>query len=582
MSAPFGSAALLDIPDLDPAWFTAVPDWERRIMAREPLVPHLPLFQDEADRAVRVFNRLRIPDLAGRPTFGEVGGEWFLDIVRALFGSYDAANDNRRIQEVFLLVPKKNSKTTNGAGIMVTWLIVNPVHNAEGLLIAPTKTIADLAFSQAKNMIRADVELNKLFHIQDHLRRITHKVSNAFLQVKAADTDAITGSKAHVTLIDEVHVFASHPRAADVFLELRGALAARPGGFLMMITTQSKKPPAGVFKSELERARAVRDGALRLPLLAVLYELPTAMQVPANTNTAPAWRDPATFALVNPNMGRSARPEFLKQQLEAAEREGVEALALFASQHLNVQIGVGLNTDGWAGAKFWVRQARKLTLEDLIDRCEVITAGGDGGGLDDLLGFSAIGRERNTKKWLGWSHGLISPAGWEQRKANQAIYQDFINDGDLTLVESMPQDLEWVRDRVAMIKDAGLLAQMGLDPASIGALVDILAEIDVTQESGMLVGVAQGIRLMGAAKTLERKLVDGSFEHDGSRLMAWCVGNARTRATSTAVMIERAASGYGKIDPFMAMLDAAHLMTGNPQPANGIATAAEIFGGMVA
>ncbi|KPF84472.1 hypothetical protein IP70_15705 [alpha proteobacterium AAP38] len=581
MSTPFGSAAL-EIADVDPAWSTAVPDWEQRILNQQPLVPELPLFKDEADYAVRVFNRLRIPDLAGRPTFAEVGGAWFLDIVRVLFGSYDAANDNRRIQEVFLLVPKKNSKTTNGAGIMVTWLIVNPVHNAEGLLIAPTKTIAELAFTQAKNMIRADAELVKLFHIQDHLRKITHKVSNAVLQVKAADTDAITGSKAHVTLIDEVHVFASHPRAADVFLELRGALTARPGGFLMMITTQSKKAPAGVFKSELERARAVRDGKLNLPLLAVLYELPKSMQQPANTNTPPVWRNPDTFALVNPNMGRSARPEFLLQQMQSAEREGVEALALFASQYLNVEIGVGLSTDGWSGAKFWIMRARPLTLEDMIDRCEVITIGGDGGGLDDLLGFAAVGRERETKKWLGWAHALIGPQGFKLRVENQSTYQDFMNEGTLTLVEGLPHDLEWFRDHVAIIKDAGLLAQVGLDPAGIGGIVDALADIDVTQENGLLTGVAQGIRLMAAAKTLERKLVDGSFEHDGSRLMAWCVGNARTRQTSTAVMIERAASGYGKIDPFMALLNAAHLMSGNPQPANSSATADEIFAGMVA
>jgi len=46
--------------------------------------------------------------------------------------------------------------------------------------------------------------------------------------------------------------------------------------------------------------------------------------------------------------------------------------------------------------------------------------------------------------------------------------------------------------------------------------------------------------------------------------MAWCAGNARTRATSTARMIERAASGYGKIDPLMALFNAAHLMGMNP------------------
>jgi phage terminase large subunit-like protein len=96
-------------------------------------------------------------------------------------------------------------------------------------------------------------------------------------------------------------------------------------------------------------------------------------------------------------------------------------------------------------------------------------------------------------------------------------------------------------------------------------LVDALAEIGVTQEAGLLTGVSQGIRLMGAAKTIERKLVDGSLVHDGSELMAWCAGNAKVRQTSTAVMIERSASGYGKIDPLMAAFNAADLMVRNPE-----------------
>src|SRR5262245_25736122 len=126
-------------------WNTACPDWEDRLLSGRPLVPDLPLFRGEADRAVRVFNRLRIPDVIGMPRFGDAIGPWFTDIVAALFGSYDPETHRRHIQEVFLLVPKKNSKSTAAAGLMVTAIILNRRPAGEFVLIAPTKEIADIA-----------------------------------------------------------------------------------------------------------------------------------------------------------------------------------------------------------------------------------------------------------------------------------------------------------------------------------------------------------------------------------------------------------------------------------------------------
>ena len=71
------------------SWSTAVPDWRDRIRERRSLVPALPLFREEADRALRIFKRLRIPDIYGRPTMAEACGPWMFPIVEALFGSFD-------------------------------------------------------------------------------------------------------------------------------------------------------------------------------------------------------------------------------------------------------------------------------------------------------------------------------------------------------------------------------------------------------------------------------------------------------------------------------------------------------------
>jgi phage terminase large subunit-like protein len=80
-------------------WETALPDWESRILSGQSLVPKLPLFESEAARALRVFKRLKLPDVIGTPTMEEACGPWFFPIVEALFGSYDpdrSSTDGRR------------------------------------------------------------------------------------------------------------------------------------------------------------------------------------------------------------------------------------------------------------------------------------------------------------------------------------------------------------------------------------------------------------------------------------------------------------------------------------------------------
>src|SRR5215510_5656354 len=149
------------------SWDTSCPDWEERLMTGRSLVPDLPLFEEEAAKALRVFKRLRLPDVIGTPTLGEVCGAWFYPIVAALFGSYDPQTNTRMISEVLQLIPKGNSKSTNGGAVMVTAVIVNRRPEAEFLFIAPTMEIAAIAYKQAKGTIRLDPELTKLFQVQD-------------------------------------------------------------------------------------------------------------------------------------------------------------------------------------------------------------------------------------------------------------------------------------------------------------------------------------------------------------------------------------------------------------------------------
>lgn len=205
------------------------------------------------------------------------------------------------------------------------------------------------------------------------------------------------------------------------------------------------------------------------------------------------------LGLVNPNLGVSVDPQFLADQLLTAERDGPAAMALLASQHFNVEVGIGLRTDSWIGARHWEGAGEAgLTLDELIARSEVAVAGVDGGGLDDLLGLAVIGRDRETKRWLHWAHAWAHPEVLELRKEIAPRLHDFAAAGDLTILtgEDPTQDVVEVGDYVERLFKADLLPDsgaVGLDPAGISAIVDELVGRGL--EDDLLLAIPQGYRL---------------------------------------------------------------------------------------
>jgi phage terminase large subunit-like protein len=83
---------------------------------------------------------------------------WFKEIVGPLLGSLDPETGARLIRGLFLLAPKKSSKTTYGAGLMMTALLMNKRPNGEFLLTGPTHDISEIAYGAADGMIEADDE----------------------------------------------------------------------------------------------------------------------------------------------------------------------------------------------------------------------------------------------------------------------------------------------------------------------------------------------------------------------------------------------------------------------------------------
>lgn len=537
---------------------TSCKDWEERILSGRSIIPP-PIFPEEAEAGLEVMKSLKIVDAPGSPTIGEACAPWVMDFAAAVFGSYDVNTGNRLISEVFLMIPKKNSKSTIAAALMLTFLLRNWRQAAELIILAPTIEVASNSFLPCRDMVKNDDELSDLIQIQDHTRTLTHRTTGATLKVIAAESNTAAGKKAGFVLIDEAWLFGKQLNAMNMLTEATGGLASRPEGCVIMLSTQSDSPPAGVFKTKLDYARDVRDGKIiDSKFLPIIFELPKSMLDNGGHKNID------NYHLVNPNMGYSISKEYLARELKKAEAAGDEAITSFVSKFANVEIGLNLRSDRWAGADYWEQQTDDtITFESMLERCEVFDIGIDGGGLDDLMGLAIVGRDTTTKEWISWCKSWAHPSVINRRKSEAERFKDFAKQKDLILVDRIGEDVLEVAQICKIVYDTGKLDQIGVDPHGLGGILEALEDQEIPEDK--IIGISQGWKLCGAIKTCERKLAEGAMWHAKQPIMSWCCGNAKIVPSGNAVMITKQASGFAKIDPLMALFNAVQLMSLNPE-----------------
>ena len=375
-------------------------------------------------------------------------------------------------------------------------------------------------------------------------------------------------------LLDELHLLGKRANTSRVLRQIRGGLDKTEEGVMIITTTQSDEPPTGAFKSELKFVRNVRDGLYRgkiiRPTLPLLYELPrdiaTLTREERKRGVEPRWMNPACWPWVMPNINRPITVSSMLADFASEREKGDEAIRIWASQHLNIEIGTGTNDDGWSGADLWDAQAdERLTLESLLARSEVVTIGVDGGGRDDLLGLAVMGREKGTRHWLSWCYAWADPIVLERRKDIAAHLDDFVKEESCSIVD-IATALTELTAMVAIVVASGLLPDknaIGIDPNRAAALFEALFAAHVTDE--MIRRLLQGPALAPAVYGLDLKLADATYFHAEQALMTWAVGNAKVEQRGNADMITKQAAGRAKIDPLIALMQATILMSWNPQ-----------------
>jgi phage terminase large subunit-like protein len=460
-------------------------------------------------------------ELAGKPF---LLGDWQKAIIGCSFG-WKRADGTRRYREVYVLVPRKNGKSTMMAPLPLMGLTIDGEEGAEIYSAAADRMQAALVFDQAKAMALRDSELSKRLKV--HKYSISNEATNSLYKPLSSDAHRQHGLNVHMGVLDEIH---SMPNA-ELAEVIQTGTGARKQPILFYITTADYMRES--FANTIyDYAKNVLEGTVDDPsFLPVVYE----------ADVDDDWTDPTVWAKANPNLGVSVSEEYIERECKKA-KSNPSYENTFRRLHLNVRNE---------------QDIRWLQLH-LFDECpseppteEELLGSPCWGGLDlasttDLTAFALYWPEFNYAKVQCWL-----PEQNYLQKRNQILYGGWVKDGSICITPGSAVDYGWVRNHVLECADKYRLQDIGYDPWNATQIA-----IQLQDEDGLnMVQFRQGFASMNEpSKALERMIVERKFNHGGDRCLRWMISNATKKDDPAGNIKPDKSTSSQKIDGVVATI----------------------------
>lgn len=464
-------------------------------------------------------------DQAGQPLTLD---PWQVEIIEKAFNTLDG-DGNRQFRTIYLTVPRKNGKSTLGAGLALYLLYYDGEPGADIISAAADREQAAVVFNVAREMVEKSPTLSAVTVIY---RRELY-VPGTDSRYKVVSSEAFTkhGLNLHGAIIDELH---AHPdrRLYDVLTTSSGS---RRQPLIFIITTAGENPNS--IAAEVHRyAEKVRDGIAPDPsFLPVIYAAP---------EEADIW-DEAVWRACNPALASGFRSmsELRTAALQAREIPGREQP--FRQLYLN-QWGTAGATR-WLSLPAWDRCALArpiarrraflgVDLSATIDLTAVVLVVPDGEGGFDVRADFWCPAEKLT----------------ERGRQDKVPYPLWVKQGYLKATPGPTVAYAAVEQRIVELCSEWEVAEVAVDPWNARDVMTRLIEAGLP-----IVKVDQTMgNLSSGAKALETLILSGNLHHDGNPVLRWNVSNAVAIYDTNENVRPAKNKSYEKIDGVSALVTA--------------------------
>lgn len=476
----------------------------------------------------------------------------------AKYGIKWKSSGKRRFTETFLVVARKNGKTTCEAADADYSLVTTD--GGEIYAAASVYSQARKVWDESLQMIYASPALSQLFskrvnpQAEIYFKPQPGKIVNSgTYKVLSRGTGTKDGLNVSHAIIDEVHAL---PR--DVYDILKQATSARedPLPMIDMITTAGFVR-GGLFDDEYEYAKQVLDGTIEdTTLMPVIYEL----------DEGDDWcSDEECWYKANPALGEIKSLDYLRSEVKRAQTD-LNSRNTVMTKDFNI---IGVSQSQWLTADM-INQPRIYTEADMKKFDNTTCIGGyDLSKTGDCtcagLMFMDEERKQLVIKEMFWisKQFLTSP----ECKASRVPWDAWIERGLVAVSGESAIDYhdvsKWFYGQVE--EHGYYIRQIGYDAWSARYLVDEMSSLGFAEKECQ-VPVRQGNpSLIAPIQYVHNALISHTINYLDNPVLKWMLSNVEMTEdrNGNVLPIHKDLKKGNKIDGFSVMLDMVYVLVNN-------------------
>lgn len=464
-----------------------------------------------------LFEHIQGESLDGKPLAGNnlKLESWQKFIIYNLVGFYWKGTNNRRYQEAFIMIPRKNGKTSFSAALSFALGILDMANNSQVYIVGAVIKQALQAFNFIVSNIKAWGEKEN-FKILDNNNE--HSIKREFkkgsLSIEAlVDRDSLN---ANYIIMDELHEY----KNASKYDRMKKATRAYTNKLIIGITTAGDNMNSFCYNRLVYCQKVINKSEKTGK-----YEIEDDKQfvfitkADQNEDGSVDFTNPKIHEMASPNFGVSIRPEDIMSDAMKAQNDP-QTRKEFLAKDLNVYTSslksyFNLETFRTSDSKY------SWSIDELIDLDIDWYGGADLSKMHDLTAAALVGTYKGVDIIITHAFFPITRA-YIKADEDQIPLFGWLDDGNLTMTNTDVVNYADIVNWFVDMRGRGFrIKQIGFDRKFADEFYLMMKDkgFKIVDEPQLYINKSKGFR------RIERKALSGELYYLHSSAYEYCVDN---------------------------------------------------------